>query len=99
MTQDETPKPPDHLGESGRQLWVALHEDYEILDADSIALLETACVCADRLAQARQIIAEEGPIARDRYNSPKMHPAMLVEKDARAGLIQSLKALDLDPGA
>jgi len=88
-------KPPSHLGKAGRALWADLSGDYEIVDADGWALLEVACVCADRLQQARDTIEAEGCFAKDRYGSPKAHPALLLEKDARNGLIAALKALDL----
>ena len=92
-------KPPSHLGKAGRALWADLSGDYEIVDADGWALLEVACVCADRLQQARETIAKEGCFATDRYGSAKAHPALLLEKDARNGLIQSIKALDLSDDA
>ena len=95
---NDIPKAPQHLGKSGRQLWQQLHEEYELEGADLTALLEVACTCVDRLDQARQILKKEGPVAKDRYGSPKAHPALQIEKDARAGLIAAFRAMDLDPG-
>jgi len=89
-------KPPAHLGKAGRALWADIMADYVLEDGDAWALLEAACTCADRLQQARDTIKEEGCFAVDRYGSPKAHPALLLEKDARNGLIQSLRALRLD---
>jgi len=98
MNENETPKPPKHLGPAGRRLWEELHRDYELDGGDVLALLETACVALDRLAQAREIIAEEGAVTKDRYGSPKQHPACLLERDSRNGLLSALRALNLDPG-
>ena len=39
---------------------------------------------------------KDGIIIRDRWGQEKPHPATVIEKEARAHLLQSLKALNLD---
>jgi hypothetical protein len=50
----------------------------------------------DRLAAARAAIAEHGELVIDRYGAPKLNPACALEKDARAGFLAAMKALNLD---
>ena len=89
-------KPPRHLGKSGKQLWTALRAEYQIDDAAGIALLTAAAECLDRMRAAQQAIGEHGEIVTDRYGQVKVNPACGLEKDARNGLLQAVRALNLD---
>jgi P27 family predicted phage terminase small subunit len=89
-------KPPKHLKRPGRKLFRQIQTEYGITDAGGISLLVRACECQDRLAAVWQIIAEEGEVTKDRYGNPRLHPAMTLEKDARAGFLQAMKQLNLD---
>jgi phage terminase small subunit len=89
-------KPPPHLGPAGADLWRNIVHDYAIQDAAGLTLATTAGECLDRIRAAQKSIAEHGEIVVDRYGSPKCHPALALEKDARNGLLAALKALNLD---
>jgi len=89
-------KPPQHLKRPGKRLFRRIQTEYGITDAGGIALLVRACECQDRLAAAWKIIDEEGEVTRDRYGNSRLHPAMALEKDARAGFLQAMKQLNLD---
>jgi len=89
-------KPPLHLNRPGKRLFRLISKEYGITDAGGIALLVRACECQDRLAAAWEIIAQEGEITKDRYGNARLHPAMSLEKDARAGFLQAMKQLNLD---
>ena len=90
------PKPPPHLKAAGKALWMALVEEYRIDDAAGLALARVAAECRDRLDEAQQAIREPGAITKDRYGNPRQNPACLLERDARTGLMQALKQLNLD---
>ena len=58
-------------------------------------VLENALECFDRMRQAQEMLAKEGITVTDRFGQSKVHPAVLVERDAKAGLLRALKALNL----
>lgn len=89
-------RPPAHLGEAGTELWRELVDEYDIADAAGIGLIPCAAECLDRMRAAQASIAEHGELVKDRYNAPKLNPACNLKKDARAGFLAALKALNLD---
>jgi hypothetical protein len=89
-------KPPSHLKPAGAKLWRELVAEYGIGDAAGLALATTAAECLDRSKAAQKVIADHGEVVLDRYGAPKLNPACGLEKDARAGLLAALKALNLD---
>jgi hypothetical protein len=88
--------PPKHLGPHARQFYSDVAEEYKIDDAAGLALLTTAAECLDRMRAAQASICIFGEITVDRYGGPKINPACGLEKDARAGFLAALKALNLD---
>lgn len=91
-----TPRPPRHLGKPGRALWRSIQDDFGIDDASGLALLTAACEARDRAELAREQIAAEGMTFRDSKGSPKPHPLLAVERDARSAAVAALRALNLD---
>lgn len=87
---------PDHLREPGRAFYRSVADEYGIADAAGIALLVTAAECIDRMRAAQTAIAEHGELVIDRYGAPKLNPACALEKDARAGFLAAMRALNLD---
>lgn len=90
------PKPPSHLNAQSKALWLSLADEYGIDDTAGIVLLTGVCECHERVCLARAMIDREGPIVPDRWGTPKTHPAVAVERDARSALLASLRALNLD---
>lgn len=90
------PKPPSHLRAAGRDLWRSIREDYAIDDSAGLALLTTAAECLDRMREAQEAIEAGGALVLDRYGATKLNPACALEKDARAGFLAALRALNLD---
>ncbi|MCW5976934.1 MAG: hypothetical protein KIT09_02600 [Bryobacteraceae bacterium] len=84
------------LSLEARKFYDRVKHDWNIHDAAGLLTLLTACQALDRLRQAQGILAAEGIVLTDRFGQPKPHPATQVEKEARAGLLASIKALDLD---
>ena len=89
------PTPPKTLQKTGRTLWKQLLIDFQFEDAASLELLGRACMAADRAQQAREALAEHGPIVNDRFGVPQRHPAVVVERDSTATLVACFKLLGL----
>lgn len=88
-------KAPSHLGKTGTRLWKQVLSIYTFTDTE-LPILDILCTSADRISEARDLIAKEGICVQDRFGGSKQHPATLIEKDASARLIASYKALGLD---
>lgn len=88
--------PPDHLRDAGRDFYARVADEYSLDDPAGLALLCTAAECIDRMRAAQAAIAEHGELTIDRYGSPKINPACGLEKDARAGFLAAVRALNLD---
>ena len=88
--------PPRHLSPAARAWFAELQREYGIDDAGGRALLAIAADAWDRARDAREQIAKEGAIVRDRFGQPVPHPAVRVEQGARGQLLQALKQLHLD---
>lgn len=89
---------PSHLSAAGKRLWLRLHSDFVLDDAGSALLLQSVCEAFDRLQEARQRIKADGAIVRDRFNQPKPHPSLAIERDAAARMHSALRLLKLAPG-
>jgi hypothetical protein len=70
--------------------------EFAIRDEGGLLLLETAMRALDRAESARTLLERDGVVITDRWGQQKPHPAAAVERDARAGMLQALKALNLD---
>lgn len=70
-----------------------------VTDEPSLTTLRIACECLDRLRQAQAILQREGLVVADRWGQQRPHPCCQIEKEARAHLLQALRALELDLGA
>lgn len=80
---DRLPPPPRGLSTRARKLWRDVVEGYELSPAEA-GVLEMACRCWDRAADAAVAIERDGLVVLDRYGTPKSHPAADVELRARA---------------
>lgn len=87
---------PSHLSADARGWWDRIVAQYSIDDDAGLLLLTVALESFDRMRGAQRIVKREGAVYRDRFGSPKAHPLLVVERDARAAMITSLKALNLD---
>jgi len=89
-------KAPETLSAEARDWWQKLQREYAIEDQGGLLLLQTALEAFDRARQAQQDIDRDGLLMVDRFGQTKSHPLLGVERDARAQLITTLKALNLD---
>ena len=88
--------PPRHLRNAGRALWTGIVMQYRVRDAAGVALVTTAAEALDRIREAQAAIRKHGALVADRYGALKQNPACLLERDARAGMLSALRALNLD---
>jgi P27 family predicted phage terminase small subunit len=70
-------------------------EEWEV-GRDGLLVLQVALEAYDRLCQARRLIDTEGIIITDPSGRRRAHPALMVEKEARLGLLRAWRQLGLD---
>jgi P27 family predicted phage terminase small subunit len=94
----DSPSPPSHLREATRDWWKRVSQEYD-LEEHHLRLLTLAAEAYDRCEQARQILAEAGPVYQDRFGQPRAHPMLAVERDSRLAFARLLRemCLDLEP--
>ncbi len=92
----KTPKPAAGLSDAARAWWKKLTDEYEFDTPDAVLILETVVQSFDRWQQAKALVDTEGPTVRDRFQQPKINPAVLVERDSKQTMLRALKQLGLD---
>ena len=85
--------PPAHLRAPGKALWAAITGEFEP-DPRESAILRAACESADRVADARTAIDADGLVVPGRFGV-RAHPAVAIERDARAAMVRGLAALGI----
>jgi phage terminase small subunit len=90
-------KPPRNLTRAARALWAEIRTLYAIEDDDTPALLlvESIAGAWQTMTAAAAVLNKEGATVRDRWGQPRAHPAAAIARDARAGLVAALRALDV----
>lgn len=73
-----------------------LTAEYQITDPAGLLLLQTALEAFERMNQARALIEKHGAVTVDRFGQLRANPATTIERDSRAAMLASLKALNLD---
>jgi P27 family predicted phage terminase small subunit len=93
-----TVKAPPHLSRRGRALFRALHTEFEIDDSAGLELLRRLCEASDVADAARTTVAAEGVTIKNRFGEVKAHPAVAIERDARAAVARLARELHItDP--
>ena len=88
--------PPKTLSAEARKWWRDVMQEYEITDPAGRLLLQTSLEAFDRMRGAQQAISDDGLMLRDRFEQPKAHPMVVIERDARSAMLTALKAMNLD---
>lgn len=89
------PPPPSNLGRRGATLWRRTVAETEFSPAEG-ALLEALCSAFDTWDAATKAIKADGVVARDRYGSPKAHPATTIAKDSAATMARLARQLGVE---
>lgn len=87
--------PPSHLSKESAAWWDKILRAWD-LDDSALLILALACESFDRMRGAQALVTEHGILVDDRFGQKRMNPAVLVERDNRAAMLQALKALCLD---
>lgn len=88
---------PKHLSRSSKALYRRTVADYGLSgEAHALEVLRLACEALDRCEEARQAIDSDGAIVPDRFGTPKAHPAVGIERDARIAAMRAFRELSLD---
>ena len=87
------PEPPHTFSSEGRDLWFALLDEYD-LDGLGVERLIVACEAFDRYQAARQLLDREGIVIRDRFGQQQPHPAIAIERSARAAYLRALRDVE-----
>jgi P27 family predicted phage terminase small subunit len=91
-------QPPKHLSLAMRAWWRNVVKSWE-LDEHHKKLLTLACEAHDRATEARETLRKEGSYYRDKFDTPRSHPAVLVERDSRLAFARLLRELGLETQA
>lgn len=91
----EAPKPPEHLAKRSQALWAELVDEY-LFDVHQLEVLRLALEALDRAEEARRIIAAEGPVYTTAGGTPRKHPAVQIEEQARIQAVRCFRELNLD---
>ncbi len=97
MTSKQTNKyePPEHLSENSRALWCEIVPK-QAKSPGRLALLAVALEALDRARQAQKVVDAEGMISKEEgAKMAHVHPALKIEKDARAQFLTAWKQLAL----
>lgn len=93
----DVPGPPAHLSSDSKRLWTTLIAEYD-LDPAALRVLRLACEALDRCEGARRELAKHKSVTyTDRFNAPRLHPLVSVERDARLAAGRLLNQLGLQP--
>jgi P27 family predicted phage terminase small subunit len=96
--QDEAtviPDPPEHLSERSRELWRKL-APAEARSVERRTLFQAGLEALDRADEARRIIQAEGMISKTTTTGTvHVHPAVKVEREARAQFVRIWNMLNL----
>ena len=86
---------PGHLEPATRKWINKIRREY-VLEERHTKLLILAGEALDRGAAARELVAAEGMVIKDRFGQSRPHPAVAIERDCRIGFCRLLKEVGLD---
>lgn len=89
-------RPPAHLSKPAKKFWAAIQSEYKITDSAGLQILTNAAECKDRSEACRTEVEKTGLTIKNRMGGTIINPLVAAERDARAAMINSLKALNLD---
>jgi phage terminase small subunit len=78
---------PNHIGEAGRELWLAVTAETDAdLTERQAALLKLACEQADDLELLKQVVIEQGAIVTGSAGQPVLNSALQEMRQARQSI-------------
>ena len=91
----KTTKSPKHLHKGSAAFFNHVMSEYT-LDEHHVILLTKACESLDRIEEAREIIKNDGLTYIDRFGSPRVNPAVAIERDNKIAVARLFRELGLD---
>ena len=89
----DTPKPPTSLSKKSAAYFKKFIAEYEV-DDSHVEVLIRVCESMDRSDQAAAGLKKHGSLmTKDRFGCEKSHPLVQIERQARAAIIDGIKAL------
>lgn len=92
----KAPRPPAGLRTSGRALWSAVLNDYE-LDEHEAVILREACRTADSIDALQAVLDAEGVMSESSQGA-RTHPALTELRQQRVTFARLLTALRIPQG-
>lgn len=89
-------EPPEGLTPEAESRWRELQAEYLIQDAGGLSILQLHVEALMTERKAKAILAKEGLTTIDRFGQSRAHPAATILRDARAQMLSTLRALNLD---
>lgn len=86
---------PAHLRPETRKWIRQILAEFDLESHHFRVLVKTA-EAWDRSEQARERLADDGLTVLDRYETPKAHPCVAIERDSRTAFFRGLRELALD---
>jgi P27 family predicted phage terminase small subunit len=94
--RDRIPRPTrGRLSKEARKWWDVILNDFD-LESASLLILESALEAFDRMRQAAIEVDRDGVTVKDRYDVPKEHPALSIQRSERAAMQRGIKMLGID---
>lgn len=88
------PQLPKHLTPASRR-WARGVLQRWALEDHQVKVLVQAAAQLDRIEQAREQLAKDGPYVEDRWHCVKSHPALRDERDGRVTFARLVRELNL----
>ena len=86
-------KPPSHLSKKAQTFFKNFVDEGEV-DQSAVEVLTRVCESQDRADQAAEELKRAGSLTTlDRFGVARAHPMVSVERQARAAIVDGLKAL------
>jgi hypothetical protein len=90
-------RPPKGLERAGRKLWRSVTAAY-VLRPDELFVLESACRCADLVAQLEVAMRDQPLVVKGSMGQEREHPLLSEQRQQRALMNRSLAQLKLPDG-
>jgi len=98
MKNKTHPRPPAHLTEDSKRFWTWAVREF-LLEPHHLGLLKLLCEHRDLAEIARQTLAREGSVFRDRFEQLRPHPAAAQFRDSTIAAARLTRELRLDDPA
>lgn len=91
-----TRKAPSSLTVEAKKIWLSICKENMGADTYFYTVLRVALEAFGRLQEARALVDLEGATLKNPAGYVREHPALKIEKEARAGFLAAIRMLNLD---